>query len=61
MKTENLFEALDLINEAQKKVLNARLTIEKDTESTAHQFDNTNRAYEQLNAARIFIKEAFSL
>jgi hypothetical protein len=60
MKNDFLYEALKFIHEAQERILKTRETIEDDKADTASNFDNTNRAFEQLNSARIFIKEAIS-
>ena len=61
MKIDSLVEVLDLINQAQQRILEARLTIEENKTNTAKQFDSTNRAFEILNSARIYIKESMTL
>ncbi len=60
MKTSILLEAFNIINEAQEKILEFRETIEEDTANTASQWDNTNKAFEHLNSARIYTKEAIN-
>ncbi len=60
MKIKMLAETLDLINEAQKRILRAKCTIEADMASSSTEWDNVNGAFEHLNRARIYIKESIS-